>query len=179
MKANVIMAGIGGRGVMVAALSLARAAMKKYPHVTWLPSMTTAQRGGACEATVVFSDSPIASPLVWRPQAVVIMETSQLDPFIPRIIPNGLIVTEKAGLEKEVGRRDIKVLEIPAIEISLKVAGNTQSANLVLLGAYIRATKLIPPELVEEELRNTFSGKGEVLSSNINSFRQGYKIAES
>jgi len=115
MKSNVIMAGIGGRGVMVAALCVARAAMKSYRYVTWLPSMTTAQRGGACEATVVFSDSPIASPIVWRPQAVVIMEASQLNPFIPRILPGGLIVTEDAGLEIKVGREDIKVLKIPAI----------------------------------------------------------------
>jgi len=177
MKSNVIMAGIGGRGVMVAALCVARAAMKSYRYVTWLPSMTTAQRGGACEATVVFSDSPIASPIVWRPQAVVIMEASQLNPFIPRILPGGLIVTEDAGLEIKVGREDIKVLKIPAIGTSLEITGNTQSANLVLLGAYIRATKLLPFELIEEQIGSMFSGKEDILSMNIKAFHHGYNIA--
>ena len=50
MTHNVIMAGIGGRGVMVAALALAQSALEQYPHVVWLPSMTTAQRGDCAAA---------------------------------------------------------------------------------------------------------------------------------
>jgi 2-oxoglutarate ferredoxin oxidoreductase subunit gamma len=178
MKHSVIMAGIGGRGVMVAALSLAQAAMEKYRYVTWLPSMTTAQRGGPCDATVVFSHSPIASPLVWRPQAVVIMEASQLSPYIPRLLPGGLIITEKAGLEQKVDRGDVKVWEVPAMAIALEVSGDTQAANLVLLGAYIRASQALPPELIEKQIERRFGGNEELLSQNIKAFRQGLNIAK-
>ncbi len=175
---NVIMAGIGGRGVMVAALTLARAALKRYKHAVWLPSMTTAMRGGPCEATVAFSASPIASPLVWHPQAVVIMEASQLAQFVSRVAPGGIIVTEKEGLKDGVGRQDLKVLELPALSRAVELTGDSQASNLILLGAYIQSTAVLPVELIEQELRERFEGRGEVLSRNMSAFEEGLKMAK-
>jgi len=176
-KHNVIMAGIGGRGVMVAALTLARAALEKYPYVTWLPSMTTAQRGGPCEATVVFANYPVASPLVWRPEALVIMETSQLKPFIPRLRPGGVLITESAGLEEDIARDDIRVVKVPALARAVELTGDTQAANLVLLGAYLQVTGALPPELVEKQLEERFAGREDILSRNLNAFREGLALA--
>ena len=175
---NVIMAGIGGRGVMVAALTLARAALKQYRYAVWLPSMTTAMRGGPCEATVVFSSSPIASPLVWRPEAVVIMEASQLPPFVPRVAPGGLIITEKEGLSDGIDREDVKVLRLPALARAVELTGDSQVANLILLGAYIHRSGVLPAQLVEKELEERFSGRDQVLSRNLAAFREGLKLAQ-
>jgi 2-oxoglutarate ferredoxin oxidoreductase subunit gamma len=172
------MAGIGGRGVMVAALTLARAALKRYKHAVWLPSMTTAMRGGPCEATVVFSDSPIASPLVWQPQAVVVMEASQLAQFLPRVAPGGTIVTEKEGLKNGVERQDVRVLELPALARAVDITGDSQVSNLILLGAYIQATEVLPVELIEQELKERFGGRGDVLSRNTAAFEEGLKLAK-
>ncbi|MDP6510863.1 MAG: 2-oxoacid:acceptor oxidoreductase family protein [Dehalococcoidia bacterium] len=175
---NVIMAGIGGRGVMVAALTLARAALRSYKYAVWLPSMTTAMRGGPCEATVVFSSSPIASPLVWRPEGVLIMEASQLAQFVPRIIPGGTIVTEKAGLSDGVGRDDVKVLALPALARAVELTGDSQVSNLILLGAYVQTTGLLPVELIEQELTERFSGRNEVMDRNAAAFADGLKLAK-
>ena len=57
---EVIMAGIGGQGVLTAGQLLAEAAMADYRHVTWLPSYRAAVRGGASECTVIFSREEIA-----------------------------------------------------------------------------------------------------------------------
>lgn len=175
---NVIMAGIGGRGVMVAALTLARAALKRYQHAVWLPSMTTAMRGGPCEATVVFSTSPIASPLVWRPEAVVVMEASQLAQFIPRVLPGGVIITEKEGLKDGVNRQDVRVLVLPALARAVELTGDSQVSNLILLGAYIRTTGVLPVELVEQELKDRFGKNSEVSSRNLAAFEDGLKQAK-
>lgn len=176
MTHNVIMAGIGGRGVMVAALALAQSALEQYPHVVWLPSMTTAQRGGPCEATVAFSQQPIASPLVWRPQALVVMEASQLKPFLARVKPGGWVITESAGLNPEEGRKDVHFIPIPAIQLSVDVTGDSQAANLVLLGAYLQATQVLPTALVEKQLASRFEGKEKVQAQNIQAFREGLKL---
>lgn len=175
---SVIMAGIGGRGVMVAALTLAQAALKEYPHAVWLPSMTTAQRGGPCEATVVFSRTPIASPLVWRPDGVVIMEASQLKPFEPRVVPGGVIVTEKEGLKDGVKRSDLRVLALPALSRSVELTGDTQAANLVLLGAYIEASGALSSQLIERELEERFGAREKVFSQNLAAFREGIRLAK-
>jgi len=176
MTHNVVMAGIGGRGVMVAALTLAQAALEEYPHVVWLPSMTTAQRGGPCEATVAFSHQPIASPLVWRPQALVVMEASQLKPFLHRVKPGGWVITESAGLNPEGGREDVHLIAVPALQLSVDITGNTQAANLVLLGAYLQATQVLPAALIEGQLAKRFAGNEKVQAQNIQAFREGLKL---
>ena len=173
---SVIMAGVGGRGVMVAARTLAEAALAQCHHAAWLPSMTTAMRGGPCEATVVFSHAPIASPMVWRPQAVVIMEASQLKPFEARLIPGGIIVTEQEGLQDRVGREDVRVIVLPAIARAVELTGDSQVANLLLLGAYVQATEALPAELIEQELEKRFVGREKVRSQNIAAFREGIRL---
>ncbi|MDP6560919.1 MAG: hypothetical protein QF619_12515, partial [Candidatus Binatia bacterium] len=52
---HVIFAGIGGRGVLSAGRILSEAAVDYYPHILWLPTLTTAMRGEPCECTLVLS----------------------------------------------------------------------------------------------------------------------------
>jgi len=70
------------------------------------------------------------------------------------------------------------VWEVPAMAIALEVSGDTQAANLVLLGAYIRASQALPPELIEKQIERRFGGNEELLSQNIKAFRQGLNIAK-
>ena len=58
---EVIMAGIGGQGVLMVGELLARAGMFKYKHTLWIPSFWAAKRGGAVECTVILADEEIAS----------------------------------------------------------------------------------------------------------------------
>ena len=173
---DVILAGIGGRGVLAAGLVLAQAALARFDHVVWLPSMTTAMRGGPCEAAVSFSSEPIASPLVWRPQAVVVMEASQLQGLESRVQPGGVIIVEEAGLDGKVHREDVRLLKVPAIATAVEI-GDSQAANMVLLGVYIGMTRVLPPELVEEQISDKFGGNDRVLSLNGAAFSQGLKMA--
>ncbi|MEE8471972.1 MAG: 2-oxoacid:acceptor oxidoreductase family protein [Dehalococcoidia bacterium] len=175
---DVIMAGIGGRGVLVAGLVLAQAALTRFDHVVWLPSMTTAMRGGPCEAAVSFSSEPIASPLVWRPQAVVVMESSQLQGLEDRVQPGGVIIVEEAGLGRKVKRDDVRVMMVPAIATAVEI-GDSQAANMVLLGVYIGLTRVLPPELVESQIAGKFGGNDRVLSLNRAAFSRGLKLASS
>ncbi len=177
-KHDVIIAGIGGRGVLVAGRLLAEAATIHYEHVSWLPSLTTAMRGGPCEATVVFSHQPIPSPMVWRPEAIVVMESNQLSSFEDRVKPGGLIIAESAGLANGTKRKDVRFLKFPAISIAVGL-GESQAANLILLGAYVQATQIVPPELVEKYLEKKFGSREKVLSINRQAFREGIRLVSS
>ena len=81
VRHDVIMGGIGGRGVLMAGLLLARAAMGQYENVVWFPSYASAMRGGPCECTVILSSDRIASPLLTQTGTVVIIDASQLNTF--------------------------------------------------------------------------------------------------
>jgi Pyruvate/2-oxoacid:ferredoxin oxidoreductase gamma subunit len=106
------------------------------------------------------------------------MEASQLGPFVPRVAPGGVIVTEKEGLKDGVGRQDVRVLALPALSRAVELTGDSQVSNLILLGAYIQSTAVLPVELIEQELKDRFAGRGEVLSRNLAAFQDGLRLAK-
>ena len=66
---EVLMAGIGGMGVLSAGQVLLESAVNRYKHVTFISSYGFARRGGLCECTVIISDDKIASPILDQAQA--------------------------------------------------------------------------------------------------------------
>lgn len=173
---DVIIAGIGGTGSMIIGQILASAAVSQYTHVLWNPSMTTARRGAPADCTVILSDDEIASPLLFGAQTIVMTESSRLKVFEDRVLPDGLIIMESVGKSENVGRSDIKALEIPGVETAARL-GNALARNMVLLGAYIEKVRPIPVELIEEEINKRFHNNNKLQELNLAAFREGIKIA--
>ena len=180
----VVLAGIGGSGVVWAGTLLIRAGMKKYEYATRLPNFTTQMRGGPCECMVILSNNPIASPLVFKGDASIILENSQLKAYEGRVRSGGIIVLESTELKDKVEREDVRVLEVPAVEVAAGI-GNTLVSGMVLIGAYIQATNAFPPNFIKEEIETRFGitetatrlAEREILfSHNIGAFREGLKI---
>jgi 2-oxoglutarate ferredoxin oxidoreductase subunit gamma len=172
---EVIMAGIGGQGVLTAGQLLAEAAMADYAYVTWLPSYRAAVRGGASECTVVFSRGEIASFLLSQADVVIVMAISQLPTFLNRVKPKGSLIFETAGLKEEIRRTDIQLFPIPAIETANSM-GNIQAANLILLGAYLEITQALPIERIHAQLEKKFVGKARALAFNKEALEKGVEI---
>jgi len=128
---EVLMTGVGGKGVLTAGQLLAQAGMSRYKYVLWFPSYQAAMRGGPCECTVVLSEEEIASPILSQAQSLVVMEPSQLKPFEHRVYPGGLLLIEEAGFSGEC-RSDVNLVVVPAVETAVRL-GNPQVANLILL----------------------------------------------
>lgn len=177
LRHEVIFAGVGGKGVLLAGQLLAQAAATRYEHVSYFHTYGMQQRSGASECTVILSHEEIASQVIDRAEAVVVLEPSQLKFFKKRVKPEGILLVESAGLaelEDDVGKDDSEVLKIPAAEVA-RGLGGLQAANFVLLGAYVELTRAIPPDLVERECDTRF-GK-EVLILNKAAFREGMRLA--
>ena len=172
---EVIFAGVGGMGALTAGQLLAEAAQAYYPCVTWYPNITTARRNAPADCIVIYSKEVIASPLIHRVGAAVIIESSQLRTFEDRVKPGGLVIVETAGLKDHVSRRDITVKKIPGLETALRL-GNSRAANLLMLGAYIGSTNTLPPELIEEKLEDRFSKNKKVLEINLRAFHEGIRL---
>lgn len=174
---SLIVTGIGGRGVLSAGRILAEAAVTQYPHILWLPTLTTAMRGDPCECYIVLSDKPIASINVWMPDDLVAVDSSRLKTFEQRVKSGGLIITEQAGANQKVQRTDVKVLEVPALQMAVDM-GDPMVANLILLGNYVGLTKIVSPKAIEANLTKKFSGREMVLTANKQAFRVGLGLAE-
>lgn len=177
MRHDVIMTGVGGRGVLTAGLLLAQAALPQFKHILWFPSYQAAMRGGPCECSVILSDERVFSPILSRTQALVVIDSSQFKDFISRVLPGGVIITETEGLHENSIPPDIKLYKVPAMAMAVK-QGDIQGSNFILLGAYVEASGAIPLTMIEQELQKKFGSKQKVLEANINALKEGAKYIQ-
>ncbi len=173
-RGEVIFSGIGGGGVLLAGEILAQAANTAFEHVVWFPNYSGAVRGGPSECSVIFSDEEIASPVLSRLQAVVLLDPSQLKAYEDRVRPGGMLIVESAGLQQDAARDDITTIKVPALE-SARAMGNHRGANFILLGVYIKSAKLIPPELIEKALAAKRGDNTKARWLNLAAFRHGLR----
>jgi 2-oxoglutarate ferredoxin oxidoreductase subunit gamma len=177
MQNDVIMAGFGGQGVMLIGKILAYAGMNEGKEVSWLPSYGPEMRGGTANCTVVVSDRPVGSPLVYHPQAVVAMNLPSLDKFEPLVEAGGILVVNTSLVPREAVRHDVDLIKLPATDIALAL-DNPRAANMVALGAYIGATGVVSIEAVAGVVRETFAGRPKVVDANLKALRRGYEFGK-
>ena len=162
MYHGLIIAGFGGQGIMLMGQILAEAGMLEGKHVTWLPSYGPEMRGGTANCTVVISDEPVASPVIDIPTEIIVMNIPSLLKFEPYLKREGNLFMNTSVIDREPKRKDIKIIKVPANDIADKL-GNLKVANMVMLGAYIAATKVVDKETVFEALKKKLKGKKENL----------------
>lgn len=151
MQTEIITAGFGGQGVLFTGQLLTYAAMDEGKEVTWIPSYGPEMRGGTANCTVVISDEEIGSPMVSNPQAVIAMNLPSLDKYEAKVKPGGVLVVNESMVDREVARKDIKVVMVKANDIAEEL-GDKRMTNMVLLGALIANLPVLPIEAIEKAL---------------------------
>jgi 2-oxoglutarate ferredoxin oxidoreductase subunit gamma len=175
-KAELIVAGLGGMGVLVAGRLLAAAALSSYRHVSWMPTYGEARRGGLSDCTVILSAEEIASPILDQSACIMLFDSAQIKAFEPRVRPGGLMIVERASLRERPAREDIRMVPVPGMETAMGL-GHLQAANLVMLGAYAELAGSVPAPSIEDELRRTYSGA--TLERNMKAFKAGLEAGGS
>jgi 2-oxoglutarate ferredoxin oxidoreductase subunit gamma len=157
---EVVMAGFGGQGMLLAGKILAQASLQLGKEVSWLPSYGPEMRGGTANVIVRISSHPIGSPLVENPRGLIVMNLPSLEKFAPKVRSGGVIVVNLSLIDRDPQRKDCVVLKVPSRELA-QHAGTEQAANFVMLGAYVGATDVVPPEAIEMAIAHEFSGEKE------------------
>ena len=173
MTHQIIMAGFGGQGVMSMGRILVEAGLKEGKNVSWLPSYGPEMRGGTANCSVIVSDEDIAAPTVTEATAVIAMNKPSLDKFEKDVVPGGLLLVNSSLIDAKATRDDIDVHYIPANDIATEI-GTDKIANMVMLGAYLKATGAAKQETVMEYIAEVFSGKkAKVIPLNQEALKQG------
>src|SRR4030043_84200 len=165
MLIKTIFAGFGGQGVLSMGLNLAQAAMLEGKNVTYLPAYGVEVRGGTANCTVAISDEEIASPVASAPEFLVAMNKPSLLRFQNQIESGGVIFINSTLVEIEIGRGDIEVVRVAAGEIAEKL-GNPKSANMVMLGAFVKKSNIVSVSAIIEEFKNTLKNKESLIAIN-------------
>jgi 2-oxoglutarate ferredoxin oxidoreductase subunit gamma len=175
MLIKTVFAGFGGQGVLSMGLNLAQAAMTEGKNVTYLPSYGAEVRGGTANCTVAISDEEIASPVASSPEFVVAMNKPSVTRFQNQIQSGGVLIINSTLVDAEISRGDVDVVRVPAGEIADNL-GSPKSANMVMLGTFIKKSNLVSISTVIEELKNTLKKKEKLIAINEKALMAGYNL---
>jgi 2-oxoglutarate ferredoxin oxidoreductase subunit gamma len=169
-----IFSGFGGQGVLSMGYTLANAAMLQGKYVTYLPSYGAEVRGGTANCTVAIGDEEIASPVASEPDFVVSMNQPSFLKFQSILQSGGLILVNSSMINVAAARGDIEVVEVPTSELAEKL-GNIKAANMVMLGAFIKASNLVSLPLMLKNLPEIMGeGKAKLIKINKEALETGY-----
>jgi 2-oxoglutarate ferredoxin oxidoreductase subunit gamma len=180
MQTEIIISGFGGQGTLYAGQLLSYAAMDEGKQVTWIPSYGPEMRGGTANCTVVISDDEIGSPTVKFPTAVIAMNLPSMDKYEEMVVPGGYFVVNSSMVNREVKRKDLHVLMIPANEIAEEL-GIIKAANMVLLGGLIGNSGILKIADLKKALHaHTPERLKKFIEQNITALERGasYKASE-
>lgn len=178
MTEKVIIAGFGGQGVLFLGRLLAQAAMHEGKNVTFFPSYGPEVRGGRANCAVIISSGAIFSPMVTQPDALLAMSQISWDHFAPRMRPGGLAVVNASMVVLRGSAPAVRVVEVRASEIATDL-GDIRVANMVILGAYVRARNLVPLPALVEHLRAALGArKADLLDLNRRAIEKGAEAAQ-
>lgn len=173
MKKEIIISGFGGQGGLAIGKNLAEAGMAEGMNVTWAPSYGPEMRGGTANCSVVLSDKPVGSPIFNHPTELIAMNEPSLEKFEAGVVPGGTVFVNSSVVTDKVSRPDLTAYYIPCAEIADEV-GNPKVGNMVMLGAYVAATKILKTETIEVMIHEMFTGaKAKLVPLNIEAFHRG------
>lgn len=176
---EIVIAGFGGQGIILAGKLLAQTAMKAGKEVTYMPSYGAEVRGGTANCMVIIADEPIACPVVGRPDSLIAMNKASLEKFGPRMKNGGLLVMNSSLIDDE-PKLDgtVQILKVPADEIAVQL-GNPKVANMAALGAYLGKRGRITADAAAEALPDVLAGRyHKTIPINTEALRRGAQFAQ-
>ncbi|MFC1452789.1 2-oxoacid:acceptor oxidoreductase family protein [Verrucomicrobiota bacterium] len=172
MIERLLVAGAGGQGVIFTGKIVAMAGMKQAPHVTFFPSYGAEVRGGTSNCQVILSSEEIASPVAETFESMILMNQESVARFRSRLAGDGLVIVN--GSMCNVARSP-GVVSVDASEAAAGL-GLTASANLIMLGVYVKARGVLDSAVVKEEITAALSRKsGAVTGLNMKAFELGLR----
>ncbi|WP_422447038.1 2-oxoacid:acceptor oxidoreductase family protein [Thermoanaerobacterium sp. DL9XJH110] len=176
--------GRGGQGAKTAALMLAETAAEMGKYVQGFPEYGPERMGAPILAFNRISDQPIhIHSNVINPDIVIVLDATLLGPKVTAGVPeNGIYIVNTTKTPQQV--REIlklnggRIFTVDANQISLETIGRV-IPNTPIMGAFIKATGLIPYEefieSVKKELAKKFKSKPEVIDGNLKAIERAYQ----
>jgi len=187
---NVILAGVGGQGLLALAAVIGEAAKSMGMNVLQAEVHGMAQRGGVVQSHLRYSDEPIHSALVDEGTAHLVLSLEPMEAlrYLPFLAPDGAIVSnaaafknipnypDEASIAQEVNAYpEARLIDAPTLA---KEAGTVQAANMVMLGAGSPFLG-IDQEALKLGVRAVFATKSEaVIETNLRAFELGLAASQ-
>jgi indolepyruvate ferredoxin oxidoreductase beta subunit len=189
MKFDIILAGVGGQGVLSVSAIIASSAMQEGLAVKQSEVHGMSQRGGAVLANLRLSDRPIASDLIPRGSASMILSMEPLESlrYLEFLSEGGTVITATNPVSNipDYPPVDEVLAHVRSLPHALTVdaeslarkAGSARATNMVMVGA---ASPMLPVsfDTIEHFVQTVFAAKGaHVVEINLKALRAGRAAA--
>ena len=189
MKQDIILAGVGGQGILSIATVIGSAALEQGLFIKQAEVHGMSQRGGDVQSHLRLSTDPIHSDLIPQGGAdlIVSLEPMEALRYLPFLSQEGWIVTNSVPFQNIPNYPEVdKVLEalkkLPRViivdaEATAKEVNSARSANMVLLGATSSVMGLLDPDKLRDGIRRIFARKGDaIVDANLKAFDAGLHL---
>lgn len=188
MKKDIILAGVGGQGILSIASCIGIAAVEKNLFLKQAEVHGMSQRGGDVQSHLRLSSKEIASDLIPEGKADLIISIEPMEAlrYLPMLAKDGVIITASEpfinipnypaidDIYAELKKHNAIVVDAEKIA---KECGNVRAANMVIFGAAVPFLGL-DIETVENSIRTQFGNKGQdVIDLNLKAVKAGYEKA--
>ncbi|NMA47823.1 MAG: indolepyruvate oxidoreductase subunit beta [Lentisphaerae bacterium] len=189
MKHDIVLAGVGGQGILTIAAIIGEAALRQGLHVKQSEVHGMAQRGGAVLAHLRLNSEPIHSDLIAPGSAAIVLAVEPMEALrqAESLSPQGVILTNARPVRNvsDYPELDEVLAALRAFPRNLVIdaeqmaqdAGNARAMNMVMLGA-VSPFLDFPDESLTTVIRDAFARKGpDVVAVNLKAFAAGREAA--
>ena len=176
MKAEIIISGFGGQGVLSMGKILAYSGLMEDKEVTWMPAYGPEQRGGTANVTVIVSDERISSPILSHYDVAIVLNQPSLDKFEPKVKPGGILIYDGFGIINPPTRKDINVYRIDAMDKAAELK-NSKVFNMIVLGGLLKVCPIVSTNGLNKALYKTLPERHPgLIPLNMKAVEEGMKI---
>lgn len=188
MKKDIILAGVGGQGILSIASCVGIAAVEKNLFLKQAEVHGMSQRGGDVQSHLRVSSNEIASDLIPEGKADMIISVEPMEAlrYLPMLAKNGVIITASEpfininnypaveDIYAELKKHNAIIVDADRIA---KECGNVRAANMVIFGAAVPFLE-IDLETIENSIKKQFGSKGQdIIDLNLKAVKAGFEQA--
>ncbi len=164
---QIILAGEGGQGLILAGRILSEAAIIDGNSVSLTSSYGIAARGGYSEAQVVISEGEIYYPKCASPDLLLALTQQAYDRYADKVTDDCLIIYDKKDVSNNNGKNEVGF----DFKAALLTLGNLKVINSLFLGVILKHRDIVSTESMSESLKKNIPPK--IQEINLKAFQYG------
>lgn len=190
MKIDIILAGVGGQGILSIAAAIGQTALLNNLYIKQSEVHGMSQRGGAVMSHLRISDKPVASDLIPAGEADLIISVEPMEAlrYMPYLSSTGWVITNSQPFENIPNYPEIQKIMDALNALPRKIvidadpmaqtAGSIKSSNMVVLGASVPFLQM-SYDSIKKGIEAIFGAKGQaIIDLNLKALQMGYEFAE-
>ena len=131
-------------------------------------------RGSMAKSEVIISDREIGFPMVTRCDILITMNQEALDRHLKDVKDDGILVIDSTNVKQP--ERKMKLFKVPATETADNIFGTKVCANMFMLGALAKVTRIVSDASLEKAIVDTM--KKQTANMNVQAYRKGKELVQ-